>query len=388
MSLYACSFLLRAWLIRLCVIEDFMLSLHYGRSANKKKYLMKTIKTGLTSFGMSGQIFHAPFINVHPHFELTAICERTKSLSKGSYPNVTTVRSIEELLSIGDLELVVVNTPDATHYEFSKQALEAGKHVIVEKPFTLTVAEGEQLIRLANKKSLMLCVFQNRRWDADFLTVTEIVKNKTLGKLVEFESVYARYRNEVPVKTWKELEGSITYNLGSHLIDQCLTLFGKPESVFADISKLRDHTMIDDYFNIHLYGCELFPDLKITLKASYLMKEPEPRFVLHGTLGSYVKRGFDKQEELLKSGAVPSTHDWGVETEEEWGDINAEINGKVLKGKYPSRRGNYLYFYESVYQHLRNAQPLPTIAENVLLSIRVIETAFESAKKREMIKFC
>jgi predicted dehydrogenase len=347
---------------------------------------MKTIKTGLTSFGMSGQVFHAPFINVHPQFELTAICERTKNLSKDLYPHAITVDSIEKLLSVGDLELVVVNTPDVTHYEFARQALEAGKHVIVEKPFTITVAEGEHLIRLAKDKGLMLCVFQNRRWDADFLTVKEIIETGKLGKLVEFESVYARYRNEVPVKTWKELEGSsLTYNLGSHLIDQCLTLFGKPEAVFADISKLRDHTLIDDYFNIHLYGCELFPDVKITLKASYLMRETEPRFVLHGTLGSYVKRGFDKQEELLKAGAVPNTPDWGVETEEEWGEINTEINGKVLKGKYPSQRGNYLYFYESVYQHLRHAQSLPTAAENVLPSVCIIEAAFESAKKRKAI---
>jgi predicted dehydrogenase len=346
---------------------------------------MKTIKTGLTSFGMSGQVFHAPFISVHPQFELTAICERTKNLSGDLYPDAVTVRSIEELLSLRDLELAVVNTPDATHYEYAGQALEAGKHVIVEKPFTITVAEGEQLIRLAEKKNLMLCVFQNRRWDADFLTVKEIVETGRLGKLVEFESVYARYRNEVPVKTWKELEGSLTYNLGSHLIDQCLTLFGMPESVFADISKLRDHTLIDDYFNIHLYGCELFPDVKITLKASYLMREPEPRFVLHGTSGSYVKRGFDKQEELLKTGAIPDTPDWGMETEDEWGEINAEINGKVFKSKYPGRRGNYMYFYESVYQHLRHGQPLPTAAKNVLPSIRVIEAAFESAAKRKVI---
>jgi predicted dehydrogenase len=348
---------------------------------------MKKVKTGLTSFGMSGLVFHAPFISVHPQFELTAICERTKNLSKGLYPNAIIVRSMEELLSMDDLELIVVNTPDSTHYEFAKQALEAGKHVIVEKPFTVTVAEGDHLISLAKDKGLMLCVFQNRRWDADFLTVKEIMETGKLGRLVEFESVYARYRNEVPVKTWKELEGSLTYNLGSHLIDQCLTLFGNPESVFADISKLRDHTLIDDYFNIHLYGCERFPDVKITLKAGYLMREFEPRFVLHGTSGSYVKRGFDKQEELLKIGAIPDTVDWGIETEEEWGEINTEMEGKTFKGKYPSRRGDYTGFYESVYQHLRNGAELPTAAENVLPTIRVIEAAFESSKKRAAVKF-
>ncbi|MDR2147066.1 MAG: Gfo/Idh/MocA family oxidoreductase [Tannerella sp.] len=340
------------------------------------------------SFGMSGLVFHAPFIHVHPQFELTAICERTKNLSKPLYPNTITVRSIDELLAMDGLELVVVNTPDSTHYEFAKRALEAGKHVIVEKPFTITVAEGEALIELARGKNLMLCVFQNRRWDADFLTVREIIETGKLGKLVEFESVFARYRNEVPVKTWKELEGSgsLTYNLGSHLIDQCLTLFGKPEAVFADIARLRDHTLIDDYFIIHLFGCERFPDIKITLKSGFLMREPEPRFVLHGTSGSYVKRGVDKQEELLKAGAVPDTPDWGVETEEEWGEINTVIDGKPLRGKYRSQRGDYTGFYDSVYQRLRNGQPLPTSAENVLPTIRIIEAAFESSRKRAVVK--
>ena len=347
---------------------------------------MEKIKTGLMSFGMSGMVFHAPFLNVHPQFELTAVCERTKNLSKPLYPNTMTVRSIDELLAIGDLELIVVNTPDSTHYELAERALKAGKHVIVEKPFTVTTAEGEALIQLAREKGLMLCVFQNRRWDADFLTVREIIETGKLGKLVEFESVYARYRNEVPVKTWKELEGSLTYNLGSHLIDQCLTLFGKPESVFADISKLRDHTLIDDYFIIHLFGCERFPDIKITLKAGYLMREPESRFILHGTSGSYVKRGLDKQEELLKAGALPDTPDWGVETEAEWGEINTVFDGKPLKGKYPGQRGDYTGFYDTVYQHLRHGQSLPTAAENVLPSIRVIEAAFESSRKKEAVK--
>jgi predicted dehydrogenase len=338
------------------------------------------IKTGLASYGMSGQLFHAPFINLHPQFELTAITERSKNLSNELYPNAIIVRSIEELLSMNELELVIINTPDSTHFNYARLALESGKHVVVEKPFTMTVTEGEALIKLARKKGLMLGVYQNRRWDSDFLTVQEIIESKKLGELVEFESTYSRYRYQVPVKTWKELEGSLTYNLGSHLIDQCITLFGVPEAVYADISKLRDHTLIDDYFIIHLYGCEKAPKIKITLKAGYLMRENEPRFVLHGTLGSYIKHGFDVQEDALKEGLLPNTPDWGVEKEEDWGIINTETGeGYPYREKYPSKQGNYMEFYESVYQHLRNGKPLPTDAANVLPSIRIIEAAFESS---------
>ena len=201
------------------------------------------IKTGLAAFGMSGQIFHAPFITTHPAFELTAIVERSKELSKERYPSAKIVRSFEELIAMDELELIVVNTPDSTHFDYARRALEAGKHVIVEKPFTSTYAEGESLVALARAKGLMLSVYQNRRWDSDFLTVKQILSEGKLGRLVEFESTYPRYRNFIKSGTWKEtgeMGGGLTYNLGAHLLDQAVQLFGVPEAVFADIAILRD----------------------------------------------------------------------------------------------------------------------------------------------------
>ncbi len=343
------------------------------------------IKTGIASFGMSGQVFHAPFISTHPQFELTAITERSKNLSKERYPDAHIVRSLDELLAISEIELVIINTPDATHYEYTKKALEAGKNVIVEKPFVKTTEEGKALIALAKEKGLMLGVYQNRRWDADFLTVKEIIDSNKIGRVVEFESTFARYRNYIQAGNWKEQDGGMAYNLGSHLIDQCVCLFGIPEAVFADIAILRDGGIVDDYFKICLLRCAKAPEVRITLKASYLMREPEPRFVVHGTEGSYVKYGVDKQEELLKSGAIPVSPGWGVETEDEWGILNTETDGRTFYGKYPSQRGNYADFYESVYQHLRNRVPLPTDAAGVLPVIKLIEAAGESSRNKSVM---
>ena len=260
---------------------------------------MEKIKTGLAAFGMSGQIFHAPFISTNPAFCLTAITERNKNLSKERYPSARIVRSFEELVALDELELVVINTPDSTHYEYTRKALEAGKNVIVEKPFTATAEQGQELVDLARSKGLAISVYQNRRWDSDFLTVREILNKGLLGRLVEFESTFPRYRNFIKPGTWKEtgeLGGGLTYNLGAHIIDQAVQLLGVPDAVFADIDTIRTGGMVDDYFVIHLLRPSKAPRVKVTLKSSYLMCEPEPRFILHGTEGSFVKYGLDRQE--------------------------------------------------------------------------------------------
>lgn len=349
---------------------------------------MERIKVGLAAYGMSGQIFHAPFIHINPHFELYKIVERSKELSKERYPDAIIVRSFEELIQDPEIELVVVNTPDSTHYEYARMALGAGKHVIVEKPFTSTTEEGEELIALATGKRLMLSVYQNRRWDADFQTVQEIISHKLLGRLVEYESAFARYRNFIKPDTWKETGtsgGGLTYNLGSHLIDQAILLFGMPEAVFADIDIIRTNGKVDDYFMIRFLRPALAPDVKVTLKASYLMREAEPRFILHGTLGSFVKYGVDKQEAALLRGEMPDHPYWGEETEEELGLIHTEINKQEVHRKYPGIPGNYGGFYQNIYEHLRLGKPLQTSARDILNVIRVIEAAYQSQRERKII---
>lgn len=350
---------------------------------------MNKIKTGLAAYGMSGQVFHAPFINANPHFELTAISERSKDLAKERYPQARIVRSFDELLTVDDLELIVINTPDSSHYEYARRALEAGKNVLVEKPFTTTVEQANELVALAAEKKLSLSVYQNRRWDSDFLTIKEILHKNLLGHLVEFESTFPRFRNFIKPGTWKETGeagGGITYNLGAHLIDQAVQLFGVPEAVFADIAILREGGMVDDYFIIHLLRPSLAPNIKITLKASYLMCEREPRFVLHGTNGSFVKYGLDRQEADLTDGLTPDMPHWGEEEKELWGLLHTDNNGVDVREEYPSLPGDYNALYENIYQHIRNGMPLLSDAREVVDVIRLIEAAWESSRSGKVIK--
>lgn len=349
---------------------------------------MDKIRTGLAAYGMSGQVFHAPFISTSPHFELTAVTERSKNLSRAKYPYARIVRSFEELINMRELDLVVINTPDSTHYDYARRALGAGKHVIVEKPFTTTVEEAEELVALAASRGLTLSVYQNRRWDSDFLTVKEILSKGLLGHLVEFESTFPRYRNFIKPNTWKETGesgGGLTYNLGAHLIDQAVQLLGMPEAVFADIATLREGGKVDDYFIIHLLKPSRAPEVKVTLKASYLMCENEPRFVLHGREGSYVKYGLDPQEADLTKGISPDTPHWGEEDKSIWGILHTERNGQDMREQYPSLPGNYAAFYENIYQHIRYGEPLQSDAQEVTGVIRLIEAAWGSSRRWSVI---
>jgi len=338
---------------------------------------MSKIRVGLASFGMSGKVFHAPILAHHQGFELAKIWERSKSEVKDFYPETVSVRSFNDLLDDDSIELIVVNTPDITHYEYAQKALKAGKHVVVEKPFTRTIGQGEELINLADKHGRVLSVFQNRRWDGDFLTVRKIIETESLGRLVEFESNYMRYRNFIQPDTWKEsaVQGiGVTYNLGSHMIDQAVTLFGIPDAVWADIDKMRTGSEIDDYYHIKL----LYPDLKVTLKASLLVREEGPRYTLHGTNGSFIKHGLDPQEEMLKQGGNPSMPDWGREPESQWGILNSEINGLHMRGKVETVPGNYAAYYDNIHDAIRKRAELEVTAEQALVGIHIIQSAFES----------
>ena len=346
---------------------------------------MNKIRVGLASFGMSGKVFHAPILAHHPNFELSKIVERSKNEVNQIYQDIKSVRSFNELLNDDHIELIVVNTPDHTHFEYAHQALEAGKHVIVEKPFTRTVAQGTELLNLAEKKNRTLSVFQNRRWDGDFITVRKILENEWLGSLVEFEASYMRYRNYIQPNTWKESveQGiGITYNLGSHMIDQAVTLFGMPGAVWADIDNMRCGSEIDDFYHIKL----IYPDKKVVLKASYLVREETPRYVLHGTNGSFLKYGIDPQEEMLKLGGNPSMPDWGKEPESQWGLLNTEINGLHIRGKVETAPGNYADYYTNIFDVIRNHAELEVQPEQALNVIHLIETAMESNRSGQSVE--
>ncbi len=343
---------------------------------------MQKISVALLSYGMSGVVFHGPLLESHPGFKISKILERNHHVSSGKHPGSKIVRDFDSILGDQNIELVIVNTPDHLHHEMASKVIEAGKHVVVEKPFTLKSEDADELIALAQKKGVSLTVFHNRRWDANYLTIREIIEEGKLGRLVDFESHFDRYRNYVQ-DSWKnQSNGTGTlYNLGSHLVDQALTLFGMPNRLFCDCRMLRDGAKTDDSFDLFLH----YPGFKCMLRSSYLVREAGPRFILHGTNGSYLKWGDDPQEEELKSGTTPLSEGWGEEPESAWGRINSNFNGDRLEGPYPTLQGNYMAFYDNVFEAIRRDAPLavtPLQARNV---IAVIEAAYESSNLGKVV---
>ena len=346
---------------------------------------MKPINTALCSFGMSGWVFHAPFITANPGFKFYGVWERTKNLAQEKYPGVKTFRTLEELLADKYVELVVINTPSITHYDYAKQAILARKHLIVEKPFTATVEQAEELIALAKKKKVKISVYQNRRYDSDYKTVKYILEEEWLGRIVEAEIHYDRYTPELSYKVHKETPtpavGCI-YDLGSHLIDQALQLFGMPLALFADITINRPGSKVDDYFDLKLF----YPEHRVTLKSSYYVREPLPGYIFHGTLGSFIKHKTDVQETDLQANKKPGSADWGTEPDNQKGLLHTEKDGKVIKEFVPSLRGNYGDYYDGIYNAIRNDEDVPVSGEDGMNVIKIIEAAIKSNKEKKVIE--
>ena len=344
---------------------------------------MQKIKTALLSYGMSGKVFHAPFLTIHPGFELMGSWERSKKLIQADYPEVKSYPTIEDVLS-DDIELVVVNTPVGTHFEYAKKVLLAGKHALVEKAFTTTVAEAQELATLAKEKGLKLAVFQNRRWDSDFKTVQKVISDGVLGELVEAEFHFDRYNPNLSPKQHKETANSgagILKDLGPHLIDQALCLFGLPKSVFADIRITRAHSLVDDWIDILLF----YPDFRVRLKASFFVRQANPAYTIQGKKGSFLKPRGDVQEDELKLGKKPNLDTWGTESDANQGLLHTDINDAVFNAKIPTLQGNYYDFFDGVYQSILNDKTEPVTAQDGVHVMQIIEAAIESSAQRKAI---
>ncbi len=342
------------------------------------------IKTALCSFGMSGWVFHAPFLAVNPHYQLSAVWERSKNLAAAAYPGIHIFRSLDEMLADQSIELVVINTPNATHHDYARRAMLAGKHVVVEKPFTVTVNEAEDLIKVADQEKCILSVYQNRRYDSDFRTVKKIVQDNLLSQIVEAEIHYDRFKEEPGPKLHKEITGpgtGLLYDLGAHLLDQALQLFGMPQSVFADIAIMRERSKVDDYMELLLY----YPGLRVRIKSSYLVREPLPSYAIHGTKGSFIKARTDVQEVRLQAHEIPGGADWGVEPPAEKGLLHTVIDGQLTREYIPSLKGNYGDFYDELYRAIREGAPIPVTASQGLDIIRLIEAAYVSNRERTVV---
>jgi scyllo-inositol 2-dehydrogenase (NADP+) len=342
------------------------------------------IKIGLAGFGNAARIMHAPFLATLDEYEVVSVLERNKEESKKYFPQTEVVRTLDELLNT-NVEIILITTPNETHFDYATKSLRAGKNVVLEKPFTITSEEALELIKIAKQENKILSVFQNRRYDSDFLTVKEILEKNLLGDLHTYEAHFDRYRPEPkPGKAWREedIPGSgITYDLGSHLIDQALRLFGLPKNIYAEIKKQRSFAKVDDYFEINLdYGF-----LKVILKSGMLVREQGPKFLIHGTKGSFIKYGEDPQEEKLKAGILPTAKDWGKEDEKIYGLLHAEMNGEIIYKKYESLKGNYGLFYKNLYNAIIHHAPLNEKPEHGYDTIKLIELAFESNKQKRML---
>jgi predicted dehydrogenase len=347
---------------------------------------MAEINVAVIGFGLAGRVFHAPFVNAVPGLKLDAIVQRRGDEAQKAYPSVRILRSFEEAIHDASINLVVVGTPNETHYDLAKQALLAGKHVVIDKPFSATSAEARELIDIATKNNLILAPFHNRRWDGDFKTVRQIIDNGELGRLSTFESHFDRFRPLPREATWKEAPNDangMLFDLGPHLVDQVLGLFGAPQSITASVRRDRDNTAIEDAFDITLH----YPRMEGICRATMLAADAAPRFLIHGTKGSFRKYGLDPQEPALVAGAtvppVGDPRDWLSESEDAWGTLTIAPDpanpGVLNKTRVKTLPGDYRDYYASVRDAILGKAPLVVSSEDGYRVIRLLELARQSS---------
>jgi scyllo-inositol 2-dehydrogenase (NADP+) len=340
------------------------------------------IDVGLIGFGLAGRAFHAPVIRAVPGLRLAAILQRSGNQAAEQYPDVRIVRSVEEILSIGSMRLVVIASPNDTHYPFARQCLAAGRDVVVDKPFTTTLAEAVALVQFAQQHGRLLTVYQNRRYDGDFQAIRQLVASGALGRVVRFETNYDRFRPQLRPGAWREKSGpgtGILFDLGPHLIDHALVLLGLPEAIAADVRLERDNAVTDDSFDIVLH----YPhSLRAILRSTMLAASPRPRFVIHGTRGGFFKQSFDPQENNLRRGEIPKGAPWGAEPEEDWGVLTVYDGENATQRRIPSGTGDYRDYYANVRDAILGKAKLAVTPEWALDVVRILELARESSEKR------
>ncbi|AEE51698.1 Gfo/Idh/MocA family oxidoreductase [Haliscomenobacter hydrossis] len=325
----------------------------------------------ILGFGLSGRYLQAPFFLANPNFRLKTIVSNTQN-PQDIYPGVQKATSLEAVLADPEIDLVSVASPNETHFAYTQQCLRAGKHVLTEKPFTPTAAEAEELIALAKQVGKHLFVFQNRRWDSDFLTVQKVISEGLIGEVLSYEAHFNRYKPVLNPKKWKETiapGNGILYDLGAHTLDQAIVLFGKPKSVWGQTFTQREHSEVDDAFDVRLdYG-----KIKVTLKSSLLVREDTPRYIIQGTKGSFVKYGIDVQEDHLKAGIMPGMPGFGIETEANWATINTEVGGLHLRGRVETLPGNWAPLFQNMHEVISAGQAPLIDMQDIVEQLRVME---------------
>ena len=338
--------------------------------------MFKTLSVGIVGYGYATKTFHAPLIAGIPGLRLAAISSSDPSKVRADWPDVQVEATADGLFARPDIDLVVIPTPNDTHFPLACAALAAGKHVVVDKPFTVTLDEARQLQAKAQAADRLLSVFHNRRWDADFLTLRQVIASGDLGQIVHFESHFDRYRPEV-LSRWREQAdagGGLWYDLGAHLLDQALQLFGLPESIVLDLAQQRDGAKAADWFHAVLrYG-----QSRIILHGSALVPTPGPRFTVHGSLGSFIKMGLDPQEDVLRAGKRPPAQDWGVDHLP--AAVSVWLNGSCVRREINCVAGDYPAYYSAVRDAIHGTGANPVTAIEAMRVIGLIELGLQSAQ--------
>ncbi len=341
------------------------------------------IRTGIIGFGLSGRVFHSPFLTAHPSYELVSVMTRnleSRAFLSSLQPAPRPVDTPEAILGDPSIELVIIASPNTTHHPLAKAALEAGKHVVVEKPFTVTSEEADDLIETAKRNQRVLTVYQNRRYDGEFLTLKKLLSEDRLGRIVAYEATFDRFRL-IPKENWREEErpgsGNL-YDLGPHLIDQALFLFGWPERLLADVRTERAGARVDDAFDLTLF----YPDLRVDLRARSLLAGHPMKLMVRGTKGTYIKYGLDPQEARLRGGWKGSLEELGIEPAEAYGRLETIAGGEVI----PTEAGCYKAYYDTLADAIAGKDTAPVAPEEARDVIRLIEWALHSAKIGQVVR--
>jgi scyllo-inositol 2-dehydrogenase (NADP+) len=342
------------------------------------------LNVALCSYGMSGKVFHAPLISAEPRMHLHSILQRNEATALQDHPDVAIAKNFEALVSNPVIDVIIVNTPNEHHYPMAKAALLAGKHVVVEKPFTLSPDEGKELIALAQQKNRVLSVFQNKRLESDHLDVKQIIDSGALGRIVEVEWHYDRYRTNITHKKWKEdnLPGAGTwFDLGIHMVDSILCLFGKPAAIYAEMRSLRRADGATDYFTSIFH----YADMRVLLRSNTFVSEKGATVTLHGDKGSFLKFGQDVQEGQLMRGTRPGMAGWAQPGEDNYGVLHTQDEGNAIRRIIPGQRGCYEQYYKNIADAITGTGTLTFLPEHSLVGVELLLAAERSAREGRLI---
>lgn len=344
------------------------------------------IRVGLIGFGVAGQAFHAPVIRGVEGLELACILERKGSRASERYPAVRIARTLEDFLSDASIQLCAIATPNDSHFDLARACLLAGRHVIVDKPFGLTLRESQELVRIAAERDRLITVYQDRRFDGDFQTIGKMIASGVLGSVVEYECRYDRFRPQPRPNAWRERAGQpgagVLFDLGPHVIDQALVLFGEPQSITASAFRQRKTSEVDDAFDV---GFE-YPAMRALLRARIIAFAPGPHFLIHGTNGSFVKYGMDPQEARLRVEHPPDALDWGAD----WGEEPEQLWGTLSLPDKPAAKiktepGDYRGFYANVRDAIQGKSALAVTPEQALRTMRALMLSHKSSRERRSV---